>query len=80
MYNGKAIEALFRINGDMPDWFRRGMEAAQLAPAAINQQKFLFELNGSTVKAKALFGSNSKVDLGIVKYHFAIGAAEGNWQ
>ena len=28
----------------VPDWFRRGVEAALLAPTAVNQQKFTFEL------------------------------------
>ncbi len=59
---------------NIPDWFISGMEMVQLAPTAINQQKFLFELDGDTVKAKALKGSNSKIDLGIVKYHFEIGS------
>lgn len=79
-HKSKSIEELYRVQGTMPDWFRRGMEAAQLAPTAMNQQKFLFELDGSTVKATALFGSNSKVDLGIAKYHFEVGAGEAKWQ
>lgn len=78
-HKGKPIEDLCRVKGVMPDWFRRGIEAAQLAPTAINQQKFLFELNGNTVKATSLFGPNSRVDLGIVKYHFEIGTSGGNW-
>jgi hypothetical protein len=79
-HKGKAIEDLCRVQGDMPGWFRRGMEAAQLAPTAINQQKFFFELKDNTVKAAASFGPYSKVDLGIAKYHFEIGAGEGDWQ
>jgi hypothetical protein len=63
----------------MPDWFRRGVEAAQLAPTAMNQQKFLFELNGGKVKAIPMTGFYVKVDLGIAKYHFEVGAGEGDW-
>ena len=64
----------------MPDWFRKGMEAAQLAPTAVNQQKFLFTLSdGNTVTAKAIGGFYDKVDLGIVKYHFEIGAGKENF-
>lgn len=51
-------------------WFKAGIEAASLAPTAMNQQKFLFELNGGNVTAKSLGGFYSKIDLGIVKYHF----------
>lgn len=75
----KSIQELSRVDGAMPEWFLRGMEAAQLAPTAVNQQKFLFELKGNLVKATALSGFYAKVDLGIVKYHFEIGAGEGDW-
>ena len=53
-----------------PEWFMKGMEAVSLAPTAMNQQKFLFEMKNSQVYAKALMGFYSKIDLGIVKYHF----------
>ena len=75
----KSIEELCSVNGNMPDWFRSGMEAAQLAPTAVNQQKFHFELNGTTVKAIAGSGFYTKVDLGIAKYHFEIGTGNGDW-
>lgn len=59
----------------MPEWFYNGVSAALLAPTAMNQQKFLFTLDGENlVSAKATGGFYSKVDLGIVKYHFEIGA------
>ena len=51
-------------------WFTAGLEAASLAPTAMNQQKFRFELKDGTVTAKSLGGFYSKIDLGIVKYHF----------
>jgi len=79
-HKGKAIEDLCRVTGEMPAWFRQGMEAVQLAPTAMNQQKFLFELNGNNVKATALRGFYTKVDLGIAKYHFELGAGEANWK
>lgn len=53
-----------------PEWFMKGMEAVSLAPTAINQQKFMFEIKNGQVYAKALRGFYSKIDLGIVKYHF----------
>ena len=64
-------------DGD-PEWYKNGVEAALLAPTAINQQKFRFERNGDRVRAKvAGFGFYSKIDLGIVKYHFEIGSGKG---
>ncbi|MBC3889581.1 nitroreductase [Acetobacterium paludosum] len=76
----KSIEELSHVNANMPEWFRRAMEAAQLAPTAMNQQKFLISLNGNTVIAKAGKGFLTKLDLGIVKYHFELGAGHANWR
>lgn len=76
----KSIEELCSVNGEMPQWFKSGMEAAQLAPTAMNQQKFLITLNGNLVGAKALSGFYTKLDLGIVKYHFEIAAGSSGWK
>ena len=55
----------------MPEWFLNGMGAALLAPTAMNQQKFYFELLPSgSVKLTNGKGFYTKLDLGIVKYHF----------
>jgi len=78
-HKNKPIEKLYSVNGEMPDWFKRGIEAAQLAPTAMNQQKFCFELHGTTVKAVSGFGLYTKIDLGIAKYHFEIGAGKNGW-
>ena len=73
-HTSRAPEAVMETEGPAPDWFRRGVEAALLAPTAMNQQKFKFTLRGDTVSAKAGMGFYTKVDLGIVKYHFELGA------
>jgi hypothetical protein len=70
----KPMESLCNVEGVMPDWFRSGMEAAMFAPTAVNKQKFLFTLSGNTVKAECSNGNFSNIDLGIVKYHFEVGA------
>ena len=70
-HKSKPMAELAKTDGTMPDWFRKGMEAAMLAPTATNQQKFVFELHGDAVTAKVSgFGFYSGMDLGIVKYHF----------
>lgn len=76
----KPIEALCRVEGRMPEWFQRGMEAAQLAPTALNQQKFMFTLKENWVSAKAGIGFYTKIDLGIAKYHFEIEAGRSGWK
>lgn len=76
----KAIEKVARWKGEMPEWFRRGVEAALLAPTAINQQKFIFTLHdGNRVEARARWGFYEMIDLGIVKYHFEVAAGMGNF-
>lgn len=61
--------------GDNPDWFNYGVEMALLAPTAINQQKFEIVLeDDGTVTFKDKGGPHSKVDLGIVRYQFEVGA------
>ncbi len=81
-HKSKPVERLCRCDGEMPEWFMNGMEAAMLAPTAMNQQKFLISLSGNKVSAKALAGFYSKIDLGIVKCHFEIGAqnADFRWE
>ncbi len=76
----KPMEKLCCVKGEMPDWFRNGMDFAMRAPTAINQQRFLITyLENGTVRAEAKFGPCSKIDLGIVKYHFEIGAGKENF-
>lgn len=57
-----------------PEWYVNGVHAALLAPTAMNQQKFTFCYDGSTVTAKKGSGFYTKIDLGIVKCHFDIGS------
>ncbi|WP_024865704.1 nitroreductase family protein [Butyrivibrio sp. FCS014] len=61
---------------DMPSWFKEGVEAALLAPTAMNQQKFFIDLKGEEAVIKANFGPLTKLDLGIVRYNFE--AASGH--
>lgn len=79
-HTSKPLEKLVRLPGgrglaEAPAWFRAGVEAAQLAPTAMNQQKFSFELvAGDAVRARAGIGPYAKVDLGIARCHFQLAA------
>ena len=78
----RPIEKYVKANGPLLDWFRRGMEAAILAPTAVNQQKFEFELvDDHTVYARARFTliGYGKMDLGIAKYHFEVVVGKENF-
>lgn len=79
-HKSKSADMVTKTDGVVPDWFQKGTEAALLAPTAINQQKFLFILKGNQVTAKAGIGVHANLDLGIVKYHFEIGAGKDNFE
>ena len=82
----KTVEQVSNASDITPLWFKKGVEAALLAPTAVNQQKFSFEYVGTSnnrhqVRAKKGFSmiGYTKMDLGIAKYHFEIGAGEVNF-
>lgn len=67
----KSLTQVCNYSEQMPEWFLNGTEAALLAPTAMNQQKFFFELLADgQVKASCGKGFYTRLDLGIVKYHF----------
>lgn len=74
-HKSKSYDAVAHYNGEIPSWFKAGVEAALLAPTALNKQDFTVEGNGKKVK---IYCNNSSIfsgaDLGIVKYHFELGA------
>ena len=79
-HKSKSPEDVSNVAADSPEWFKSGVEAALLAPTAINQQKFTLTLDGDRVAAKAgTIGPCLKIDLGIVKCHFELGAGADNF-
>ena len=72
-HKNKPLAEVCNYKQGMPEWFLKGMEGVLLAPTAVNQQKFFFELlpDGS-VKAKCGKGFYTKMDLGIAKIHFEL--------
>lgn len=79
-HKSKSLEKVCDIKEDSPNWYKKGMEAVLLAPTAVNQQKFYFSVDGNRVSAKAGLGFYAKVDLGIAKYHFEVGAGKENFE
>lgn len=69
-HKSKKMDDVCQVTDQIPKWFQQGVEAALLAPTAMNQQKFKFTLNNQQVYLKSTGGFYSHVDLGIVKYHF----------
>ena len=83
----KTVNQVSNASDITPLWFKKGVEAALLAPTAVNQQKFSFEYVGMKngrhlVLAKrgfSMIGYTQK-DLGIAKYHFEVGAGKDNFE
>ena len=75
----KDAAAVSNASADSPAWFKAGIDAALLAPTAMNQQKFTFKLDGDRVSATTSWAFFSKVDLGIAKCHFELGAGTDNF-
>ncbi len=71
----KRPEQVANAAGLQHEWFAKAVDMALLAPTALNQQKFKFELMpDGTVRASKGWGPYSRLDLGIVQRHFEIGA------
>ena len=80
-HKSKRLSEVCNYKKDMPEWFLSGMEAALLAPTAMNRQKFYFELlPDNSIKITCGKGLYTKLDLGIVKYHFEVVSGKVNWR
>ena len=76
-HKSKPVEKLCDVpQAEQPDWFKEGLEAALLAPTALNQQKFHVSLKDGEPVITTKSGSMTQLDLGIVKYNFE--AASGH--
>lgn len=76
----KSPTEVSNLGADTPTWFKDGVSAALLAPTAMNQQKFHLSYADGKVTANAGRGFYAKIDLGIVKYHFELGAGKENFR
>ena len=83
----KTVDQVSNASSDTPAWFRQGVEAALLAPTAVNQQKFSFDYLGQGADGKGIvrlrkgfsvFGY-TRMDSGIARLHFELGAGVENF-
>lgn len=72
-----------------PDWVRIALEAARLAPSAVNRQPWRFTINEDYVMVSLdsqyfSFGISKRLDCGIAMLHFQVGAlnagVKGGWE
>ena len=77
-HKSKSMEKLCKPCSDR--WFIDGMNAAVLAPTGLNKQNFFIEASGNTVSIRPKDNRPmSQIDIGIVKYHFEVGAGRENF-
>lgn len=76
-HHSRPLSELCSVQGEMPEWFEKGMEGAMLSPTAVNQQKFRILYDGKELKAVAAGrGFFTKMDLGIVKCDFELASGK----
>ena len=81
-HQNRLIDDVIRAQRGMPQWYIDGAYAALAAPTALNQQMFYFVWKGENrcqAKPNMKIWPNVYIDLGIVKYHFEIGAGAENF-
>ena len=77
-HKNKPVSKIADMEG-APDWFVKGVEFAMLAPTGMNKQGFRFERDGDKVRIIHGNSALSRIDAGIVKYHFELGAGKENF-
>jgi hypothetical protein len=75
--------------GSWPDWAKKALEAARLAPSAVNRQPWRFTVEGDSIKVsvddpKNLLHISKRLDCGIAMLHLEVGAlyagVTGKWE
>ena len=78
-HKSKATSDVSSYTGTAPSWFTEGIEAALLAPTAMNRQAFHIDGRGNEASLTYDSGACSDIDRGLVRYHFELGAGRENF-
>ena len=76
----KTVEQVSNASDITPSWFKKGVEAALLAPTAVNQQKFSFEHVGVKNNCHLIRAKKGFSMIGYTKMDLGIGAGEVNFE
>ncbi|MHA1906577.1 MAG: nitroreductase family protein [Candidatus Thorarchaeota archaeon] len=85
----KEINQILHLGSEEPTgWVYRGIDAARVAPSAVNRQPWRFKVDGDSVtvfvKDKRGKKISPRLDCGIAMLHFEVGAkkygADGSWK
>ncbi len=79
-HKSKIIEEVSSYDGNMPSWFKEGVEASLLAPTALNKQDYKIIGKDNKVKIEIDNGIFTGANKGLIKYHFELGADKENFE
>lgn len=80
-HKSKMVEDVSKYNGTViPSWFISGVDGALLAPTALNKQDFMIIGDGNKVKIECDNGIFTESNVGLIKYHFELGAGKENFE
>ena len=80
-HKSKMVEDVSKYNGTIiPSWFISGVDGALLAPTALNKQDFMIIGDGNKVKIECDNGIFTGSNVGLIKYHFELGAGKENFE
>ena len=80
-HKSKMVEDVSKYNGTViPSWFISGVDGALLAPTALNKQDFMIIGDGNKVKIECDNGIFTGSNVGLIKYHFELGAGKDNFE
>ena len=79
-HKSKLFSDVSSYKGEMPNWFRCGVEAALLAPTAMGKQMFFLRGESKKVSMRCSQSTYANVECGIIKYHFELGAGRENFE
>ena len=79
-HKSKTAEAVSKYEGIAPEWFKNGIKASLLAPTSLNKQDFMIIGKGNKVNIKCDKSIFIGANLGLIKYHFELGAGKENFQ
>ena len=80
-HKSKMVEDVSKYIGTViPSWFISGVDGALLAPTALNKQDFMIIGDGNKVKIECDNGIFTGSNVGLIKYHFELGAGKENFE
>ena len=80
-HKSKNVEDVSKYEGTIiPSWFISGVDGALLAPTALNKQDFMLIGNGNRVKIECSNCIFTGSNVGLIKYHFELGAGKENFE